>query len=229
MSRSKRPDIGGASESSSGSGGAREQTRGRVVAALRPAPMTLDRLVAALGLTRTAVRMQLAALERDGLVARRGLQPGRTKPAQIYELTAEAEHQLSSAYIPLLRQLMGVLADRLPSGELDDVMRETGRGLAAERARPRGSLRERVHAVSVLLNDFGGHTTVEERSRGFVIRSHGCPVAAAASRYPETCSALESLVSSVVGSRVEQCCDRAPRPRCCFKVSPPDHRRAVKA
>jgi predicted ArsR family transcriptional regulator len=190
--------------------------------------MTLDQLAAELGLTRTAVRMHLSALERDGHVARRGLQPGRTKPAQVYELTDAAEHELSSAYMPLFRQLMNVLADRLATTELDSIMRQAGRALASEHARPRGSLRERVYAASDLLNEFGGLTTVEEGASKFVIRSHGCPVAAAAARHPETCRALESLVSFFVDGPVRQCCDRVPRPRCCFEVYPPAHRRPMK-
>ena len=46
----------------------RDQTRTRVITALRRGPMTLDQLVSEVGLTRTAVRLQLAALERDGQV-----------------------------------------------------------------------------------------------------------------------------------------------------------------
>ena len=43
----------------------RADTRSRVVEVLRRGPKTLDQLVGELGLTRTAIRLQLAALERD--------------------------------------------------------------------------------------------------------------------------------------------------------------------
>jgi predicted ArsR family transcriptional regulator len=75
----------------------RDQTRTRVVTALRRGPRTLDQLVTELGLTRTAIRLQLAVLERDGQVEWRGVQPGRTKPAHVYALTDGAERQLSRA------------------------------------------------------------------------------------------------------------------------------------
>jgi len=208
-------------------GAVREQTRSRLIAALRQRPMTLDQLAAALGLTRTAVRLQVVALERDGEVTRRGVAPGRTKPAQVYELTGEAEQRLSRAYVPVLTQLLHVLAARLPAGEFDGVMREVGRGLLAERARPRGSLRERVAAASELLNQFGGLTRVEEHGSGFVIRSYGCPLAATAIDHPETCNAMESLVSTFVGNDVAQRCDRAGRPRCCFEVAVPTEQPAA--
>jgi predicted ArsR family transcriptional regulator len=193
-------------------------SRSRVVAALRRGPKTLDQLVNELGITRTAIRLQLAALERDGQVARGGYRPGRTKPSHVYELTGEAEQGLSRAYIPVLSRLLHVLDERLSSEEFDAVMRAVGRELLANRPRPRGDLRTRVTAASALLNELGGLTDVEEHGSALVIQSHGCPLAATAVNHPETCSAMESLVSEFVGARVTQRCDRTDRPRCCFEV-----------
>ena len=190
--------------------------------ALRRGPTTLDELVAELGVTRTALRLQLAALERDGHVARRGLRRGRTKPSHVYELTSQGEQALSSAYIPVLTQLLHVLSERLTTAEFEDVMRAVGRGLIAERARPRGPLRARVEAASDLLNQLGGLTEVDQTEEGFLIRSHGCPLAATAAHHPETCSAMEDFVSEFVGSQVRQHCDRTHRPRCRFHVAAPD-------
>ena len=116
----------------------RDQSRSRVVGALRRGARTLDQLAGEIGLTRTAVRLHLATLERDGLVARRGVRAGRTKPSHVYELTQEAEQQLSRAYIPVLTQLVHVLADRLSAAEFDAVMRAVGRGLLSEMPRRAG-------------------------------------------------------------------------------------------
>jgi predicted ArsR family transcriptional regulator len=197
----------------------RDQTRSRVVTALRRGPATLDELVSELGLTRTAIRLQLATLERDGEVARRGVRPGRTKPANVYELTGKGERALSRAYVPVLTELLHVLSDRLSRTEFDAVMRAVGRGLLNDRARPSGSLRARVDAASELLDHFGGMTKVDQEDHELVIRSYGCPLAETAVDHPETCSAMESLVSEFVGSTVTQRCDRSGRPRCRFHVA----------
>jgi len=197
-------------------------SRSRVIAALRRGPKTLDELVDELGITRTAVRLQLTALERDGQVARGAVRPGRTKPSQVYELTGEGEQELSRAYVPVLTELLHVLAERLPGDEFENVMRAVGRGLLSERARPRGELRARVESASQLLNQLGGLTEVKADGEDLVIQSHGCPLAATAVDHPETCSAMESLVSEFVGARVTQRCDRATRPRCCFQVAAAD-------
>ena len=197
----------------------RGDTRSRVIDVLRRGPATLDDLVGELGLTRTAVRLQLAVLERDGSVERRGMRRGRTKPAHVYELTGQAEQRLSRAYIPVLTQLLHVLAERLSSGEFDAVMREVGRELLAGQPRARGELKTRAAAASELLNELGGLTDVSEENHDLIIRSHGCPLAAAAVHHPETCNAMESLVSEFVGATVTQRCERADRPRCRFLIA----------
>ena len=200
----------------------RGDTRSRVVHVLRRGPATLDDLVNELGLTRTAVRLQLAVLERDGSVVRRGMRRGRTKPAHVYELTTQAEQRLSRAYIPVLTQLLHVLAARLSSAEFDAVMRDVGRELLAGQPRPRGPLKARAQAASDLLNELGGLTDVSEEGPDLMIRSHGCPLATAAIHHPETCNAMESLVTEFVGATVRQRCDRTDRPRCRFLIAGED-------
>lgn len=194
-------------------------TSGRIVELLRRGAMTIDDLASAVGLTRTAVRAQLATLQRDGAVEQREARRGTSKPAQTFGVTVETELLLSRAYIPILTQLLHVLAARVPGNEFDAIMREVGRGLMTGRTMPHGTLGERVLAASALLNDLGGMTEVDKEGSHFVIRGHGCPLAAATAEYPEACNALESLLSEFVGQPVAKCCDRYDRQGCCFEVS----------
>jgi predicted ArsR family transcriptional regulator len=194
-------------------------TAGRILELLRRGPKTVDELAAALELTRTAVQGQLATLLRDELVEQQGARRGTSKPARIYGVTTQAELLFSRAYVPILTQLVHVLAHRMSAGEFDSIMREVGRGAMADRAVPRGgTLRERVGRASSLLNDLGGLSEVEEEDGLYVIRSFGCPLAAATALHPEVCNALESLLSEFVGTPVTKCCDRYDRERCCFEI-----------
>ncbi|HKO66751.1 MAG TPA: ArsR family transcriptional regulator [Burkholderiaceae bacterium] len=193
-------------------------TSGRIVELLRRTPQTIDEIAAAVGLTRTAVRAQLATLQRDGIVEERGTQRGTSKPARVYGVSAEAELSLSRLYVPLLTQLLHVLADHMPRRQLDAILHEVGRGLMTDYAMPRGTLRERVFAASALLNELGGTTDVEEIPGRFLIKGHGCPLAAATAKYPEACNAVESLLAEFIGDPVTQCCHRHDRKRCCFEV-----------
>ena len=198
----------------------REETRSAILTALSRGPATVDDLAGALRLTPTAIRAQLARLERDGAVAHGVVHRGRTKPSHAYRLTRKAELRTSRLYVPLLTQLLHVLARRLPAPEFDAVMREVGRELLAGRPRPSGSLRERVDAASALLEEFGALTAVAETADGLLIRSHGCPLAATVEHHSVACSAVASLLREFTGARVESCCERDERPRCRFELRP---------
>jgi len=68
-------------------------TRGQILALLRRGQMTVDELAQAIGVTDNAVRMHLAALERDGLARAVGVRrEGNVgKPATLYAVPPEAD------------------------------------------------------------------------------------------------------------------------------------------
>jgi predicted ArsR family transcriptional regulator len=198
---------------------AKEGTGGRILELLRRTPMTVDELAVALGLTRPAVRAQLATLERDDLVEQRGSRRGTSKPSRLYGVTSQAELLFSRAYVPILTGLLHVLAYRLSPAEFESTMREVGRELMHDRRVARGDLGDRVAGASALLNELGGLTEVEEENGSYLIRSHGCPLAAATANHPEVCTVLENMLSEFVGSQVTKCCDRYDRVGCCFEIT----------
>jgi predicted ArsR family transcriptional regulator len=74
----------------------------------------------------------------------------------VFELTPEVEQLLSGAYIPLLIELVRQFATRVEPKQLGDLMRRTGRGLAATLSRsaiPDAPFAARVNGVSALLNE----------------------------------------------------------------------------
>jgi predicted ArsR family transcriptional regulator len=183
--------------------------------------MTVDDIASELGLTANAVRAQITAMERDGLAQRAGRRRGTTRPFHIFQLTPEVEQLLSRAYVPLLTQLVQVLASALPTEQVDALMRDTGRGLAHQlpfARQPGESLHSRVTAASELLNKELGAVTHVERNGGYVIRGAGCPLAALTGKHAAVCLALESLLTELLGVTVTQCCDREARPMCCFTI-----------
>jgi predicted ArsR family transcriptional regulator len=199
-----------------------DTSRGRLVALLQRGGLTVDELAVKLGVTANAVRAQLTAMERDGVVRKVGQRPGTTRPFHVFELTPEVEQLLSRAYIPLLTHLVRVFSDSLPGNQLEASMREAGKGLADELSsdrRPSGTLQARVMAASSFLNEELGAVTYVEKNGGYVIRGQGCPLSALTGKHPAVCLAMESLVTEFVGASVHECCDRSQRPRCCFQIS----------
>jgi predicted ArsR family transcriptional regulator len=201
-----------------------DTSRGRIVTLLQRGALTVDDLAAKVRLTPNAVRAQITAMERDGVVRRVGRRPGTTRPSQLFDLTPEVEQLLSQAYIPLLMHLVGVFAGGLPARQVDTLLRQAGKSLGDELALGKslsGSLRSRVSLASELLNEQLGAVTHVEENGGYVIRGVGCPLSALTGKHPAVCLAIESLVEKVVGASVRECCDRTGRPHCCFKTAAP--------
>lgn len=207
-----------------------DTSRGRIVTLLQGGGLTADDIATRLGLTRSAIRVQITAMERDGVVRKVGKRAGTTRPSHVYELTPEVEQLLSKAYIPLLTQLVGVFAEALPPEQVETLLRRTGKGLANELSRgkrPGGGLKSRVVAASAMLNEHLGALTHVEGNGGIVIRGAGCPLAALTGKHRGVCLAMESLVTEIVGVEVRECCDREDRPRCCFEIRGGSSRRSA--
>jgi predicted ArsR family transcriptional regulator len=64
-----------------------DTSRGRIVMLLQGGGLTADDIATRLRLTRSAVRVQIAAMERDGVVRKAGKRPGTTRPSHVFELT----------------------------------------------------------------------------------------------------------------------------------------------
>jgi predicted ArsR family transcriptional regulator len=117
---------------------------------------TVDELAQALSLTDNTVRAHLAALERDGILQQRGVRWGSGKPTSVYDLTPEAEQLFPKAYDPVLQHLLEVLSERISADEVETLLGEVGRRMAARWKVPSGGLPVRIGAAIEVYNELGG-------------------------------------------------------------------------
>ena len=207
-----------------------DTSRGRIVTLLRAGKLTSEDIATKLGLTRSAVRIQITAMERDGVVRKVGKRPGTTRPSHLFDLTPEVEQLLSKAYIPVLSHLVDVFAESLPAQQVETLLRRTGTALASEVSPGKvssGGLKQRVGKASELMNEHLGALTHVEGNGGISIRGAGCPLSALTGKHPGVCLAIETFVSEIVGVPVRECCDRENRPRCCFEIQVEHARRST--
>jgi predicted ArsR family transcriptional regulator len=179
----------------------------------------VEQLAAGLGVTPNAVRHQLARLEADGLVGRRGTVRGTRRPSQLYGLTGEGVDALSRAYLPALLELLSVLDERLPSAALRRIMAETGERLGS--AQPAtGSLRDRAEHAREVLENLGGIVSLKYGRGECRLEGSACPLGAAAQRSGMTCEAVKALLTHATGLEAEVDCNlqAVPRPRCSFTL-----------
>jgi len=197
-------------------------SRARLVHLLRQGPRSADELARGLGITVSAVRQHLATLERDSVIARRGLRRLGTvgKPATVYEVTPEAEAAYSKAYAPVLAALLATLPGYLEGDRLDDLLRDVGSRLGAAVPAAGGTLRERAEAAASLLDALGGLTEIIDQSENCVVLAGcSCPLRDAVAAQPGMCRALERMLALTTGLTVRECCDREQGPRCRFELT----------
>jgi predicted ArsR family transcriptional regulator len=199
-----------------------KSTRGRVVALLRRADHDVEQLAQALDLTDNAVRAQLVALERDGIIRAVGIRRDGTvgKPATVYGIVPTATPLFSSAYAPFLAAVLAELGDRVSPRQRDAILRGAGRRLAPVISAG-ATFDDRVGAGAALLGTLGADADLLETADGYEIRGHGCVLSQAVEACPATCRALEALLSDVTGTLVRERCDRANQPNCRFVIARP--------
>jgi DeoR family transcriptional regulator, suf operon transcriptional repressor len=194
-------------------------TRGQIIDLIRRSPSTVTDIATQLELSYNAVRGHLAALERDGLVRSGGVKRGGTRPSAVYELAPGVDDALSRAYMPFASHLVRTLTERLPEGDLDEIMRDVGHRLATEWPRSPGTLAQRIDSASALLQELGAPNEVEQVNGVARIRGFGCLLAAAVQGRPQVCHVMEALLTEFLETPVRECCERGERPRCCFEIA----------
>ncbi|HKS07638.1 MAG TPA: hypothetical protein VJR92_15155 [Gemmatimonadaceae bacterium] len=183
---------------------------------------TVNALAESMGVTDNAVRLHLAALERDGLLRRSGVKrSGQVgQPAAEYELTPDGEVSLSNAYSPAFAALVAALADKLDTRARRAVFLDAGRKLAADSSSTTsGSVSSRAGACAALIESLGGSATIKTEKGRTVLVGAGCPLAAAVRAEPGTCAIIEALLARSSGLDVTQRCEHGANPCCRFELS----------
>ena len=196
-------------------------TRDRLIRLLLKRQSTIDSLATKLGVTKNAVRAQIALLLREGLVEIQGEQKGTRRPAALYGFRPGADIHFSKAYPIFLSHLVRILAEKLNKTEFRAVMRELGYRLASSVPRPSGEPRERITSALNYFKVLGSAAELTEEDGKIIITSYGCPIAGVVTADARSCIAMESLLKELTGLPVAEHCDRGDHPSCRFEIKIP--------
>jgi DeoR family suf operon transcriptional repressor len=176
----------------------------------RQGPLTATEVARQLSLTPAAIRLQLANLEEDGLLAHSELTTDagrRGRPAHHYALTAAAEALYPKRYGDLTTELLGYLGG--PDGEQVDELFERRRRRRVDGALPRLahlSFDEQVAALTAILDEDGYLADVTRQEDGsWLITEHNCAILTVAHGFSQACSSELSFIRDALpGATVER-------------------------
>lgn len=206
------------------------ETKRRIVDRLkRVESATANSLAAEFGMTDTAVRQHLDALEAGGMVQRHQTAPdGRGRPPVHWQLSPLAEELFPDRHADLTVDLIGSIRQALGDEALSRVVAaRSERQLATYRAAlPAAEVAVRVRSLASLRTAEGylAEVTVDpDDAQTLVLTEHHCPIHDAASVCVGLCGAELSLFQRALGDDVVVTRSQhllAGDARCSYRISP---------
>ena len=188
---------------------------------------TVDELVAAVGLSRTAVNQHLMVLEREGYVTRQtALRRTVGRPGHLYVLTESGVDLFPKKYASFSRLLLESMREQLGQEQLGKSMYDLGVKTSANLI-PRlvGKNRsERVIEIVSVMNEAGFRASTiapEESERLPRIRCTSCVYHDLSKDFPEVCRFDIGFLSGLMGAEIEhEACMQQGEDACRFRFKP---------
>ncbi|MDQ7843969.1 MAG: ArsR family transcriptional regulator [Armatimonadota bacterium] len=193
-------------------------------------PSTLKDLVAATGLSPSALRQHLMLLERDGLISRQVIRGRPGRPPIVYAATPQRppvpEPPTPETYATLLASLLRGIRTQGP-----DQMRRTIQAAAERLAAEHPEVAQipdpevRIRAALGVLFDALPPAELRRMNGGYEVSLGGCRLADLARDFREICAIARGLLALLVGTEVVQR-ESVLRgdPRCVFVLAAPERR-----
>jgi predicted ArsR family transcriptional regulator len=169
--------------------------------------LTTSELTDMLGISATAVRRHLNALEAQGLTCHRIEQRGMGRPSFIYDLKANAADAFTQSYVAfatsILQDLVEMEGDKKPE-ELFN--RRQGRRHQQYITLTEGeTLSDRVASLARLMESEGRMTTWQQLDENrFILREHNCPFYRLTEKLDYPCRCEISLLRETLKAKVKR-------------------------
>jgi DeoR family transcriptional regulator, suf operon transcriptional repressor len=188
---------------------------------------TLDELVTAVSLSRTAVNQHLMTLERDGYVRKAAARKTGGRPVNVYVLTEDGTNLFPKQYSWFSKLLIQTLHQELGEERVNQYMYNLGvTASAALIPRLIGKNRtERIAEIVAIMNETGfiARTTSPAGSDKLPrVECRNCVYHDLSKDYPEVCRFDIGFLSGLMGAEIEhEACVQRGDDTCRFRFIPP--------
>jgi predicted ArsR family transcriptional regulator len=178
-------------------------------------PLNAPRLAKLRGVALTAVRQQLAVLEREKLVEVRVEKRKVGRPTQVYALSDKADALFPQAYGPFALALLRQIREHDGEKKIDQLFdRRTRALIATYKKRMAGmSTAEKWRELARIRAAEGYMAKAEGQGKG--LSEHHCPIAAIAKEFPQVCGFEKKLFEAVIGKPLDRSDHLASGGRAC--------------
>jgi DeoR family transcriptional regulator, suf operon transcriptional repressor len=169
--------------------------------------LSIRDIESALGVTTTAVRQQITALQADGLVTVTTVREKRGRPHAVYGLSEKGQSRFASGYedlaLVLLEEVLGLAQPESTRQLLQRVSARLGEQYAEQMHGM--ALAERLQELVALFEKRGILIKLEEEPDAFMLTEYGCPYYGLAREHREVCGMEIEAIEQALGSQVTLC------------------------
>lgn len=168
--------------------------------------LSIDELAAAMQISRNAVKQHLVGLEKAQLVAEAALNSTGGRPARSYKLTEQGRNRLPKQYGWFCQLLLAELKTELGETALRQMLARMGVNLAQSLA-PQFSGKTpqaKRQALVELMQTLGYRAELETDDGQPSLKAVNCVYHDLAQQIPELCEFDRALISTLLGSTIEQ-------------------------
>jgi predicted ArsR family transcriptional regulator len=186
-----------------------------------------SQLAGQLGVSATAIRQHLAALQALGMVERRRVGERAHRPTELYHLSPEGRRAFPKRYDLLLREIVAVLAEQQGAAAVTAIVeaaaRRLGEQTAGEASRwPRADAARWTRLLEWIEREFAWQAEGETTAGSHHLTIHHCPFRDLSQNDPGICGAFfPALIRSLYGDATITHTPLDGNPACCaFAVKP---------
>ena len=168
----------------------------------REGERTAAEIGTALGVTPMAARLQLYALEEEGLVHARSEPQGRGRPQKIWSLTEASSRVFPDAHQSLAVEMIQSVEELFGAEGLAKFVKKHGdmqRKAYGEKLSKAKTLGERVKGLAKARSDEGYMAEAKKDGRDWLLIENHCPICSAAKACTGLCAGELKVFSDVLG------------------------------
>src|SRR3990170_8551655 len=167
---------------------------------------TVTDLAEASGVTPVSVRHHLANLQAEGLVQAEEMRHGVGRPRHVFSLSYSGLDHFPSRYFHLIRRLLAEIKERMPEGQVGELLPGVAQAMAHTYASELEALplAQRLERLVQLLSDEGFSAEVQRQGDRVLIRELSCPYYRIGQQHPEVCLIDQSFIATALSLPVER-------------------------
>jgi predicted ArsR family transcriptional regulator len=169
--------------------------------------LSIKDIEAVLGVTTTAVRQQITALQADGLVTATTVREKRGRPHAVYSLSEKGQSLFACGYEDLALVLLEEVLELAKPESTRQLLQRVSARLGEQYAEQMHgiALAERLQELVALFEKRGILIKLEEAPDAFMLTEYGCPYYGLAREHREVCSMEIEAIEQALGSQVTLC------------------------